>query len=106
MNRLSVELLKGLLEEAEIPRKEIVGMYGGGFKPPTVGHLEVVKRALDENPELDKLIVLVGSGERDSITQEESLTIWRIYQKYLLLVYFVFLDYFVLPLSLLKQKGE
>jgi hypothetical protein len=83
MNRLSVELLKGLLEESEIPRKEIVGMFGGGFKPPTVGHLEVVKRALDENPQMDRIIVLVGSGERDSITQEESLTIWRIYQKYL-----------------------
>jgi len=83
MNRLSVELLRGLLEEAEIPRKEVVGMFGGGFKPPTVGHLEVVKRALDENPEMDKMIVLVGSGERDSITQEESLAIWRIYQKYL-----------------------
>lgn len=83
MNRLSVELLRGLLEEAEIPRKEIVGMFGGGFKPPTVGHLEVVKRALDENPEMDRMIVLVGSGERDSITQEESLIIWRIYQKYL-----------------------
>jgi hypothetical protein len=83
MNRLSAELLKGLLEEAEIPRKEIVGMYGGGFKPPTIGHLEVVKRALDQNPEMDKMIVLVGSGERDSITQAESLTIWRIYQKYL-----------------------
>jgi len=83
MNRLSVKLLKGLLEEAEIPRKEIVGMYGGGFKPPTVGHLEVVKRALDENPQIDRMIVLVGSGERDSITQSESLAIWRIYQKYL-----------------------
>jgi len=83
MNRLSVELLRGLLEEAEIPRKEVVGMFGGGFKPPTIGHLEVVKRALDENPEMDRMIVLVGSGERDSITQEESLAIWRIYQKYL-----------------------
>jgi nicotinamide mononucleotide adenylyltransferase len=49
-------------------------MFGGGFKPPTVGHLEVVKRALDENPEMDRMIVLVGSGVRDSITQEESLS--------------------------------
>ena len=29
------------------------------------------------------MIVLVGSGERDSINQQESLAIWRIYQKYL-----------------------
>ena len=83
MNRLAVELIKDILSEAEIPRKEVVGMFGGGFKPPTVGHLEVVKRALDENPEMDRMIILVGSGERDSITQDESLAIWRIYQKYL-----------------------
>ena len=48
MNSLSIELLKGILEEAELPRKEVV-----------------------------------GSGERDSITQKEALAIWRIYQKYL-----------------------
>ncbi len=35
MNRLATELVKGILSEADIPRKEIVGMFGGGFKPPT-----------------------------------------------------------------------
>ncbi len=84
MNLLSIELLKGLLEEEELPRKkEVIGMFGGGFKPPTVGHLEVVKRALDENPELDRMVIIVGSGVRDSISQKESLTIWNFYKKYL-----------------------
>jgi hypothetical protein len=83
MNKLAVELVKGILSEAEVPRREVVGLFGGGFKPPTVGHLEVVQRAIQENPDLDRLIVLVGSGERDSITQDEALNIWRIYQKYL-----------------------
>jgi len=84
MNPLSIEILKGLIDENELSsRKEIIGMFGGGFKPPTVGHLEVVKRALDENPEIDKMIILVGSGVRDSISQEESVAIWKIYQKYL-----------------------
>jgi hypothetical protein len=84
MNLLSIELLKGLLEEDQLPRKkEVIGMFGGGFKPPTVGHLEVVKRALDENPELDRMIIIVGSGVRDSISQEESLAIWNFYKKYL-----------------------
>jgi hypothetical protein len=84
MNLLSLELLKGLLPENKLPnKKEIVGMFGGGFKPPTVGHLEVVKRALSENPQMDKMIVLVGSGVRDSISQEESVAIWNIYKKYL-----------------------
>ncbi len=84
MNPLSIEILKGLIDENELPnRKEVIGMFGGGFKPPTVGHLEVVKRALDENPEMDKMIILVGSGVRDSISQEESVAIWNVYKKYL-----------------------
>ena len=84
MNLLSIELLKGLLEEDQLPRKkEVIGMFGGGFKPPTVGHLEVVKRALEENPELDRMVIIVGSGVRDSISQEESLAIWNFYKKYL-----------------------
>lgn len=83
MNLLTAELLKGLLEENEIPNKKVIGMFGGGFKPPTMGHLEVVKKALEENPEIDLMLILVGSGTRNSISQEESLAIWNIYKKYL-----------------------
>ena len=83
MNDLVKSLLEGLIEVNEFTNKKIVGMFGGGFKPPTSGHLEVVKRALEENPEMDELIVLVGSGVRDSISQEESLAIWSMYKKYL-----------------------
>jgi len=81
MNFLSQALVEGILGENTLPKKKIVGMFGGGFKPPTSGHLEVVKKALQENPEMDALIVLVGSGTRDSISQEESLAIWNIYKK-------------------------
>jgi hypothetical protein len=81
MNDLVKTLIEGLIDENESSNKKIVGMFGGGFKPPTSGHLEVVKRALEENPEMDELIILVGSGVRDSISQEESLTIWNIYKK-------------------------
>ena len=83
MNDLVKALVEGLIEVNELTNKKIVGMFGGGFKPPTSGHLEVVKRALEENPELDELIILVGSGTRDSISQEESLAIWNMYKKYL-----------------------
>ena len=58
MNDLVKALLEGLIEVNEFTNKKIVGMFGGGFKPPTSGHLEVVKRALEENPELDELIIL------------------------------------------------
>ena len=75
------ELIKGLLPEEE--GKKTIGVYGGGFKPPTKGHFEVLKKALDENPEIDEMLVFVGKKERDGITQEESLKIWEIYGKYL-----------------------
>jgi len=81
MNDLVKALIEGIISEDESPKKKIIGMFGGGFKPPTSGHLEVVKRALQENPEMDALIILVGSGTRNSISQEESLAIWNIYKK-------------------------
>ena len=44
MNRLAVELIKGILSEAETPRKEIVGMFGGGFKLPYDRDWETIHR--------------------------------------------------------------
>ena len=60
-----------------------IAAYGGGFKPPTKGHLEVVKRALESNPDIDEFIIYVGGKERDGIGQTESLLIWDIFKKYL-----------------------
>ncbi len=60
-----------------------IGLYGGGFKPPTKGHFEVVKQALESNPDLDSLIVIVGQKERGGIDQSDSLVIWDTYLKYL-----------------------
>jgi len=83
MNGLVKALIEGIISEEEQSKKKIIGMFGGGFKPPTSGHLEVVKRALEENPEMDALIILVGSGTRDTVTQADSIAIWNIYKKYL-----------------------
>jgi hypothetical protein len=74
------EIIKGLLPENE---QREVAVYGGGFKPPTKGHFEVVKTALDKNPNIDKFIILIGGKERDGISPDESLLIWDIYKKYL-----------------------
>ena len=60
-----------------------IAAYGGGFKPPTAGHFEVVKRALEQFPEIEELTIYVGGGERDGITQAEAVLIWEIYQSYL-----------------------
>ena len=74
-------LIEGLLPEQE--KKKVVAVYGGGFKPPTSGHFEVVKQALKENPSIDEFIILIGGKERDGISPEESLLIWDIYKQYL-----------------------
>ena len=73
------ELIRPLLEE----EKKTVAVYGGGFKPPTAGHFEVVDQALKENPNIDEFIILIGGKERDGISPEESLIIWDIYKQYL-----------------------
>ena len=80
MNELTKYLVDGILNE---DKQEVIGIYAGGFKPPTAGHFQVVEEALKQYPEIDKLIVLVGSGVRDGIEQAESILVWEIYQNYL-----------------------
>ena len=74
------ELIKDLLPEQE---EKIIATYGGGFKPPTKGHFEVVKKSIEENPDIDEFLIYVGSGEGNGITQTESISIWEIYKQYL-----------------------
>ena len=62
---------------------KVIAAYGGGFKPPTGGHFQIVKNALAEFPEIDEFIVYVGSKERDGIDQSEAILVWEIYQNYL-----------------------
>lgn len=81
MNSLVKEIIKNFLPEEE--KKQTTALYAGGFKPPTAGHFEVVKEALRQNPEIEEFIIFVGSKERDGVSQDESLLIWEIYNKYL-----------------------
>ncbi len=62
---------------------KIIAAYGGGFKPPTKGHLEVVKKALESLPEIDEFIIYVGIKERNGVSQAEAILIWDIFKKYL-----------------------
>jgi len=77
VNQLTKHLIGELLED-----KQVIGLYGGGFKPPTKGHFDVVEQALKEYPELDKFIIYVGEPTRSGfpVTQEQSLIIWEIYK--------------------------
>ena len=80
MDSLTKVLLEGLLEA---DKKKTTAIYGGGFKPPTKGHFDVVKKAAEQNPEIDDLLIYAGSGERNGIGQGESIQIWDLYKKYL-----------------------
>jgi len=75
------EIIKDLLPEDE--NKKVVAVYGGGFKPPTKGHFNVVKQAISENKNIDEFIILVGGKDRDGVTQADSIMIWDIYKQYL-----------------------
>jgi PAS domain-containing protein len=79
MNRLTKSLLVGLLEQENYT----TAFYGGGFKPPTKGHFAVVKKSLEQFPDIDKFYIVIGKGIRDGISQDESYSVWNIYKKYL-----------------------
>ena len=72
------KLVKEIVEEV---KGKTVAVYGGGFKPPTKGHMEVVVEALRQNPSIDEFIIYVGAKERDGITQSQSTLIWEIYKR-------------------------
>ena len=81
MNSLVKEIVKNLLSEEE--KQQTTALYAGGFKPPTAGHFAVVQEALKQNPEIDEFIIFIGAKERDGVSQDESLLIWEVYNKYL-----------------------
>ncbi len=87
----------------------MIALYPGAFKPPHRGHFEVVKSLLsgnhggkvydidsyaeagtsvlqgkgDELEKIDKVLVFIGGGERNGISKEESMAVWKVYAKYL-----------------------
>jgi phosphopantetheine adenylyltransferase len=85
MNSLVKSLILPFLTEVDsLDKGKTVGLFGGGFQPPTKGHFEVVKKAIKMYPNLDKFIIYVGTGgDRSNITQDQSLAIWNIYKTYL-----------------------
>lgn len=69
----------GTLDEiAEEDKKGVIGLYGGGFKPPHKGHYSVVEKLLGK---VDRVIIFIGSGNREGIpiNQDQSKRIWEIY---------------------------
>jgi phosphopantetheine adenylyltransferase len=78
MNSLVKSLIFPLLESEQ----KGIALIPGGFKPPTIGHFVLVNEVA-QNPNFNKVIVLIGHKTRDGVTKEESLAIWNIYKKHL-----------------------
>jgi len=86
-----------------------IALYPGAFKPPHAGHFSVVEKLLngnhggilydketiepgiqkalqgdkDEIEKIDKVVVFIGGGVRNGISQDDSEKVWNIYAKYL-----------------------
>ena len=53
-----------------------IALYPGGYKPPHIGHYKAAKIATQQT---DKVIVFVGPKEREGITQDMSIALWKLY---------------------------
>ena len=73
MSSLSNYLVESLLNEIQ---EGTIVLFPGGFKPPHGGHFELAKRYAAE-PTVSQVIILIGPGEREGITREQSIAVWR-----------------------------
>ena len=64
-----------VLEELE---EQMLILLPGGYKPPTKGHMHMIQ-SYNNNPLVSKVIVLIGPKEREGITRDQSLAVFRLY---------------------------
>lgn len=57
---------------------KFVIMLPGGYKPPTKGHMHMIE-SYNNDPSVAKVLVLIGPKEREGITREQSLEIFKLY---------------------------
>ena len=62
---------------AEINTKNITVLFPGGFKPLTGAHMELANRYA-ELPNVDRVIMLIGPHDRDGITRNNSMEIFKL----------------------------
>lgn len=67
------------LTEAE---GDVIGLYGGGFKPPHRGHFYVAKELAKD---VNSIKIYIGAKirEGETVTAQQSKEIWEVYAKYL-----------------------
>lgn len=79
MNELTKFLVESVIGTEFDKPKTSVALFGGGFKPPTKGHLDVVNQGIKQNPEVSEVKILVGGGTRNGFTQDQAVKIWELY---------------------------
>lgn len=84
---ISKYIIEGLLGE-EI--KEKVAIYGGSFRPPTKSDYQLIEKAIEEDPTIDKFIIYVGDSKSEGLNQSDAIKIWEMYKKHLPRDLFVF----------------
>jgi hypothetical protein len=65
-------------ETSEEVKEKYVIILPGGYKPPTKGHMHMIE-SYNNNPEVSKVIVLIGPKEREGFTREKSLKVFKLY---------------------------
>lgn len=77
MNGLANYLVEAILREEN---EGVTVLLPGGFKPPHVGHLNLVM-AYAGLQQVDRVIILIGPEERDMITREDAIMMWKLLLK-------------------------
>jgi len=70
-------IAKTLLEQD----KQTIAIFPGAFKPPHKGHVEVIKKLLQN---ADQVVVLVSPKTREGVTADESVAVWDLYKEIVL----------------------
>lgn len=77
-SQIGFEIIKEILSEVS----ELTGpcFYPGKFKPPHKGHFEAAK-FLSQQPNVNKVYVIISNVEKFGISSKDSLKIWEEYLK-------------------------
>jgi len=62
-----------------INNDKFIVLIPGGFKPLTAGHLHLIA-SYNNNPQVAKVVVLIGPKERDGFTREQTMKIFGLYE--------------------------
>jgi len=69
------KLTESILNEQPLHK---IGIFPGAFKPPHLGHFQMISRAARDN---DDVYIFISPKEREGVTAEQSLAILSIYSK-------------------------